>query len=321
MTKHKVAVVSMLATLGIVAAACGNRPAPVVTLAVTMMAPTTTPVPPTATPVPPTDTPITPATAQPGDNALNTIDDAIQATLLKTSTSATYRIQMTMTGSGQPFAALAGDAETEVPLMAVAGEYSQQNVAFTMSGLATALMGGGPDGVQFITAGGKTYLHGPLPLLSATEDRWYVLPEGPSNLAQAPVDTDRFLQRFTGESASQFAFTNQGSQPYDGHTCDVYQADAQATQEALASFGANAVPGARDLTMQAGEFNLWSCDDGYIHRMQMRFELGSKDDQAKVILFKAEVRLYDHGADVTVVAPADAAPLNLPTFDLPTPES
>ncbi len=220
---------------------------------------------------------------------------------------------MLMTGAGQPFAALSGgEPDTEVTLMALTGQYNQQNAAFTMSGLVTALLGGSQDGAQVIAADGKTYLRGPAPLLGALEERWYILPDEQASLAQAPVDMLQFLRRFADNNAGEFAFEQTSSQEFEGWSCDVHTANAPATREALASFGANAVPGIGSLSVRAGEFTIWACDDGYVHRLQMSFDLGSTDGENKVIVFKADVRLRDHGTAITIAAPADATPLDLP---------
>jgi hypothetical protein len=320
MAKRQTTCAVALAVIAIVLAACASAPAPAqspaITLAVTMLIPTATPMPPTATPAPPTSTP-QPA---PSDALQLLADDPLREAILKTSAAESYRIEMSMTGSGQPFAALSGgDADTEVTLMAITGEYSRQHAAFTMSGLTTALLGGGQGDVQVITAEGKTYIRGPALLLGALEERWYILPDEQAGLARAPIDTLQFLRRFADANAGEFRFEREGSQEFDGRPCDVYTADAPATREALASFGANVLPGAGSLSMQAGEFRIWACDDGYVHRLQMSFDLGSTDDENKVIVFKADVRLGDHGAALTIVAPADAAALDLPGLITPAP--
>lgn len=309
-----------LAAITIVLAACANAPAPAqspaITLAVTMLIPTAMPEPPTATPAPPTSTP-QPA---PSDALQLPADDPLREAILKTSAAESYHIEMSMTGSGQPFAALSGDdAETEVTLMAITGEYSRQDAAFTMSGLTTALLGGGQGGVQVIAAEGKTYIRGPALLLGALEERWYILPNEQANMARAPVDTLQFLRRFADAGAGEFAFEREGSQEFEGQSCEVYSADAPATREALDSFGANIVPGVSGLSRQAGAFTIWACDDGYVHRLQMSFDLGSTDDENKVIVFKADIRLRDHGAAIAIVAPADAVALDLPGLITPAP--
>ncbi len=320
MTQRAIRAALALAALPVLLAACASMPAParspVVTLAVTLLIPTTTPAPPTATPVPPTSTPA-PATPGAFESPAGT---RLQAAILKTSAAASYQIEMTMTGAGQPFAALSGgEADAEVTLMALTGQYNQPNAAFTMSGLVAALVGGSQDGAQVIAADGKTYLRGPAPLLGALEERWYILPEAQAGLAQAPVDTLQFLRRLADDNAGQFAFEQTSSQEFEGRSCDVYSANAPATREALAAFGANAVPGIGSLSVRAGEFTLWACDDGYIHRLQMNVDLGSTDGENKVIVFKADVRLRDHGAAISIVAPADATALDLPGVLSPTP--
>jgi len=311
MAKHPPAWATALTVVSLWLAGCASAPAPaqtpVITLPVTLLAPTATVVPLTATPVPPTVTPTvapTPA-ASPAS--------ALQAALLKTSAAESYRIEISMTGSGQPFAALSGDdTSIEVPLMTISGAYSRQSASFTMSGLATAILGSGHDGVELIVADGKTYLRGPAPMLGATDNGWHILPQQQASVAQAPLGVAQLLRHLGGAEAGAFQFDNEGSQEWEGRPCDAHRGDASATRAALASFGANIAPGAGSLSLQTGEFRLWACDDGYVHRLQMRFELSSADDPSRVIVFKAEVRLFDHGADIQISAPPDATPLALP---------
>ena len=322
MAKRQIPCAAALAAIAVWLVACASAPAPAqspaITLAVTMLIPTATPAPPTDTPAPPTRTPAPAMTSTPEAPS----DNTLQAAILKTSAAASYQIEMVMTGSGQPFAALSGDDQnTEVTLMAITGQHNRQNAAFTMSGLATALLGAGPDGAQVIAADGKTYLRGPAPLLGALEERWYILPDEQASMAQAPVDMLQFLRRFAEDSAGEFefAFQREDSQEFEGQSCEVYTADAPATREALDSFGANIVPGAGSLSMQAGEFRVWVCDDGFVHRLQMNFELSSADGERKVVLFKGDVRLRDHGASIEISAPADAIALDLPGLASPAP--
>lgn len=320
MAKRQIPCATALAAITISLVACASAPAPAqspaITLAVTLLIPTATPAPPTDTPAPPTSTPepaITDTPEAPPDNTL-------QAAILRTSAAESYQIEMVMTGSGQPFTVLSGDdQDTEVTLMAITGQHSRQNAAFTMSGLATVLLGGGHDDVQVIAADGKTYLRGPAPLLGAIEERWYILPDEQASMVQAPVDTLQFLRRFAGNNADEFGFEREGSREFEGQSCEVYIADGPATREALDSFGADIVPGAGSLSMQAGEFRIWICDDGFVHRLQMNFELSSADGEHKVVLFEGDVRLRDHGASIEISAPADAIALNLPGLMSPAP--
>lgn len=315
---HRAAALAAIITTALsgCAGAPAAAPSPAITLAVTMLIPTTTPEPPAATPAPATSTP------QPAaSGALEApVSAPLREAILNTLGAASYRIEMTMTGSGQPFAALSGDAaETDVTLMSIAGEYSRQNAAFTMSGLTTALLGGGQAGAQVIVAEGNTYIRGPALLLGALEERWYVLPDEQADMARAPVDTLQFLRRLAEAGAGDAAFTREGSEMFDGRLCEVYAANAPATRAALESFGANVVPGVSGLSLQAGDFRIWACDDGYVHRLQMGFELSSTDDESKVIVFKADVRLRDHGAEIAIAAPADAAALDMPGLITPAP--
>lgn len=317
MAKRQTAWGVALAAIAVALVACGSAPAPAqapaITLAVTMLIPSATPAP---TPVPPTR----PAEPAMTDTPQPPPDNTLQAAILKTIGAASYQVEMAMTGSGQPFAALSeDDPGAEVMLMAISGQHSRQNAAFTLSGLAAVLLGGGQDGVQVIAADGKTYLRGPAPLLGAIEERWYILPEEQASAARAPVETLQFLGRFADDNAGAFVFDRAGSQELEGRSCEVYTADAAATREALASFGASVLPGAGSLSMQAGAFSIWACDDGYVHRLEMNFDLGSTDGENKVIVFRADVRLHDHNAAITIAAPTDAIALDLPGLITPTP--
>ncbi|MCS7062203.1 MAG: hypothetical protein RMN25_13715 [Anaerolineae bacterium] len=311
-TRRCTAVTMTLAVFSTTLVACaGASSTPVVTLPVTILAPTITPLP-SATPVPPTPTPLPTATAD---------THPLRVALHNTATAGSYRVQITMTGLGEPLAVFSGDLDREVTLLTVIGDYHNGNAAFTMSGPAGIALGSNQDQLQLIVSGDEAYLFGPAPLLGAVEADWYALPAEQSQLARFPADIPRFLEALLTDDSTHFqpAAAEDLDAEADRFSCMVYLADAQAARAALDWFGASVLPGVGSLIMQAGELALWACDDGYVHRLRMRFDLDSNDAQGKQLVFMTDVRLYDFGAQVTVLTPTDARPLDLPGLGTSSP--
>ncbi len=304
--------------LALVLAACGGSPA---------AAPTATPVPPTATPVPPTAPPVQP-TAAPVSNSGTSGDtsETLLAALNKTKEITTYQIEMDFTGKGNFGTELPGvDPNTEVSLFTISGKFDGADSQFTLKGLIASFLGADADaGIEIIAADGQNYIRGPLPLLGATEEKWYILDENSSSIAQPPVGSGQILEGLTGENADFSGLTKTGSETIDGVSCDIYTGDKEATLKALGSLGSDTLPTpSNEDDIQAAEVQFWACQDGYFRQMRLTME-GSETDAttgtAQPFTIGVLLRLFDFNGDITVTAPSDAAPLETPSFDMPTPQ-
>ncbi len=312
----------VLSSLVVLIAACGGSPAPEVPTA-TPLPPTPTPVTPTATPVPPTATPLpTPAATATGGGA--SAGGSLADALSKAKEATAYRVdlQMTTQGSLNP---LGGTPEAEatpldLPLITMKGDVNGLDSHVTLQGLFAGLLGVDPNkGLEMITVEGKTYIHGPVPLLGAAEDKWYELPAEQAAAAQPPLHPSTLLESFTSSGMKPEDFQKSGTETLDNRSCDVYSGDKETVVKAFQS--ASEATGQADGSLEnldTAELKFWVCDDGYVHQTRMFVEGSSKDKPNEKGSFLLLMHLTDIGANITIQPPPNASPLEVPSFGLPT---
>jgi hypothetical protein len=250
------------------------------------------------------------ALAAPADVA----DDALKSALAKTAPVTVYRMDMDMFAKGALASGLGGStaagSRQELSVLALAAEINGKDAHFTMKGLLSSFMGADADkGVEFIVVAGKTYIHGPLPMMGANEDKWYVTTDAQTtgSLAQSH-DLGALAQ------ADMSAFKAMGNEALDGRRCDIYGSnDKHAIAQAFGSFDAGGLAGTSDMeSMDSAELKFWVCDDGYLHKLYMSFEGADKTNPASKGGIAMSFHIYDFNGAIKIVAPANAAPLEQP---------
>lgn len=289
-------------------------------------APTATTVPPTAvpTPVPPTAVPTVavPTTAAPssGTTSGGTLLDA----LTKAKAAQSYRVELQITGQGS-FASSAGSttggtptttpSDAPVTLVVMKGEVSGKDAHFTLQGLMTALMGIDPEKpFEVISYNGQAYMHGPVPLLGATEDKWYQVPSNAASIAQPPLTPGSFLDSFGETGINPNDFKLSGTESLDGKSCQIYSGDKTAVVNAFSKLGGGTGATQEDLdSIESAEFQFWVCDDNYLHQIRMFIAGHDKNQPDQKGSFLIVMKLTDFDTAITIQPPADAVPLQLPT--------
>jgi uncharacterized protein YgiM (DUF1202 family) len=238
--------------------------------------------------------------------------DALKNALVKTAPVAVYRMDMDMSAKGALASGLGGPAGAQqvMSVLTLAAEVNGKDAHFTMKGLFSSFMGADPNiGVEFITAGGKSYVKGPLPMIGANENKWYVTtdPQTLGSMAQSH-DIGALAQ------ADMSAFKLIGGEALDGRGCEIYGSnDKQAIAQAFQSFDAGTLPGSGDMDgMDSAELKFWVCDDGYFHKLHMSFEGADKANPANKGGIAMSFHIYDFNGAIKIVAPANAAPLAQP---------
>jgi hypothetical protein len=303
-----------LMLLALLLAACGGTPA----VPTTTPAPTATPVPsPTPAPSPtaePTEAPEpTPASdAAAADAADSASDGDIQTAIERSRRIETYRLELTMAGQGLGEELVPGaEPGQTVALFSVEGAFDGSDSDLVLGGfLATFL--GVEDGLAVITVDDVSYLRGPVPLLGATEDRWYELPADQSGIAEPPLAADDLLGSFADESFDESGFTQTGSEEIDGLQCAVYIGDREATLAALEGLGEDTLPTGEEENLEIAELRFWVCEDGYVHQIQADLSGTNPEVPDQQVELALRMRFFDINGDISIEAPADAVPLALP---------
>jgi hypothetical protein len=304
----------LLPIAALVLAACGSAETP----PTPTLAPTATPVPPTATPLPPTATVVptsegTGEDASAGESAGNASSDLLSA--LQTAEAATsYRLEMHMSAKGA--LGLSADANESMSLFTLTGEFSGKDARYTMKGMLSGMLGVDPNkGLEVITVGDKSYLHGPVNMLGAKEDKWYVLESDQSNAIKPPLQAEQFLGELTKNDVDVNTFKQTGTDTIDGQACTVFSGDQTATLKAFGATGAGAITGAGAEALEQiknAQMSFAVCEDGFPHRMQLMLEATNKDKPDQTFTFNIDMHMYDFNTPVSITAPADAEPLTIP---------
>ncbi|MBI4674754.1 MAG: hypothetical protein HY741_24170 [Chloroflexi bacterium] len=289
----------LLLILAVFAAACASA--------------TPTPIPPTAVPPTALPTPTVASSSTAGQSG------PLAEAMNKVKTAKTYRVDLNITGKGN-FAATGGPtpepgAEDKlITLLNMKGEVNGQNAHFAIQGMLTAFLGLAHDKpFEVISYNGTAYVKGPLPLLGATEEKWYQVPPEAAQVAQPPLTPASFLNSFGETGISPADFKLSGAESLDGKSCQVYAGDKSAVVNAFIKLGGATGATQEDLdSIDNAEFKFWLCDDGYLHQVKMLIEGHDKNKPEQKGTFEILMKLSDFDGSITITPPADATLLQLP---------
>jgi SH3-like domain-containing protein len=251
--------------------------------------------------------------AQPGVSLAapaSTSGDALKSALIKTAPITVYRMDMDMIAKGALVNGLGGTSagsSQEESILTLSAAVNGKDAQFTMKGVLSSFMGADPSkGVEFITVAGKSYVHGPLPMIGAKENKRYVATDaqGLGSMAQSQ-DLGALAQ------ADMSAFKLTGSESLDNRRCEIYGSnDKLSIAKAFQSFGTGTFAGAGDMQgMDWAELKFWVCDDGYFHKLYLSFEGAEKANPANKGGMTMSFHIYDFNAAITITPPAGAVPL------------
>ncbi len=253
---------------------------------------------------------------------------AILAAVDKSSAATAYRMEMSMSAKGALGLASSGTANQEVTLANLSGEVNGRDTHSTVKGMMAVIFTGDPaKSIELAQVGGKTYVHGPLPLLGAKEDRWYALQPDQTSGLKSALGSDDVLTGFGGVGIDYSRLAPAGTETLDNRKCDVYSADKATAQSAFLEI--NPDTQLKDDTYAPlqgntanAELKIWICDDGYFHQLRLALDAQDPAKSGQVTGVKLLVRTYDFGGKVQVSAPAGAVALTSPllqTLVPPTP--
>ncbi len=277
--------------------------------------PTPTPLPPTATPAPPTAVPPTAAVSSDASAA----SGALAQALLKTRAAQAYRVKLEITGKGSFMAAdgvtPTANGDETMALVTMQGEVNQKDAHFTVQGFLTSSLGLDPaKPFEVITYNGNGYFKGPVPVIGATEEKWYQAPPEIASIAQPPLSAEQFLGSFGEAGINPADFKLSGAETLDGKTCEVYAGDKSAVANAFSKLAGSTGATQQDLdSIEAAEFKFWVCADGFLHQVKMSIVGHDPNDPTKNGTFELLLQLADLNGNITITPPADAELFVLPT--------
>ncbi len=270
--------------------------------------PTTVPtkVPPTA--VPPTPTPKPSLSAQ----------EAIAGAREQSKNVKAYQLEMTMTMQGTLGEDIPGtDPNQEIEAINLNGKFDGKNSHFTMKGFFAAFLGVEPDkGLEVISIDGQSYIHGPVPMLGATEDQWYIADASQSSLAEPPINTGDMLDGL--DEANVAALKSDGQEQLDGQQCNVFSGDKAATLKLLEGTGSSTTTTDMFEEVEDANTKIVICEDGYLHQMGFAVSGSAKEQPDQKASFAMTMHMFDFDGDITIEAPEGAVKLETPELNFPT---
>lgn len=205
------------------------------------------------------------------------------------------------------------DASKGLPLFSIAGAVSGKDSQMKFQGLMAMLFTGDPTkAIEFLTIGDKTYLRGPAPMFGAPDDRWYVS----TGQAKFSTNVNESMPDVPNDPTIDWnAFKKTGTETLDGKRCDVYTGDKNTTIK-LFQTASTETPGKSSLdNIENATTKFWICDDGYLHQWTMNIEGRTKDKPTEKVSFQIRLHIWDFNANIKLTPPANAAPLQMPSFD------
>jgi hypothetical protein len=255
---------------------------------------------------------------------------AILAAMSKGKTAKSYRVELGMSMKGDLGQLTAGGAKNqEISLLSMSGEINGDDSHLIMKGIVGAMLSGDPSkGIEMIDLGGKSYVRGPVPLLGAKDNRWYVLNAAEAATTRSKLGSADMYGNFLGKEQDLSVFLPAGSETLDRKKCSVYSASKQDAMNAFLGMGATPEIGQDEWSMiqnniRASEYKIWVCDDGYLHQVRISIEAQDERQGGEVFGMKLLLHAYDFGSNLKITAPANAIPAVSPFIQtaVPTPKN
>lgn len=246
--------------------------------------------------------PLAAPTGTPGPSTLPALTNALTKTAAATVLRMTEAITASLSLMGIPGAA----GDTPVLLLRVETQVNGKDSHSLAQGFLASFLGADPDkGLETIVVGGQTYVHGPLPLLDAPEDQWYLLDSSSGTLTMGdPVEQ---LQKIStaGGDWSLYKLLRKGD-TFDGQACDVYgtgqQEGADAVKTVLGIPDDPSSPGS-GLDVDSAAMEIAVCADGYVHSVTANLTSHSSTTPTTSSRADIVIRLRDFGGNIVIAAP------------------
>jgi hypothetical protein len=211
-------------------------------------------------------------------------------------------------------------ATVRQPGLNARGAESGDNRHLAISGILNAT--GEVATFEFITLEGATYIKGLRGIPGVNPAQWYKFPKELGNVTRDAPSVKTLLAEFELQDLKQGTFVAGGSETVDGSACTVWTAHDPKLAQGFIGI-ANSHEAANQLqALDKGEFRVWTCADGYIHRITgsvQGHDPSNTQNQANV---QMTFHLYDHDATIDISAPPDAQDFQVPVQgadETPTP--
>lgn len=223
--------------------------------------------------------------------------------LSKAQSATKYRMQFSML-----IGSTTNGKFAEETLFDFTGEVDGGNTHFSSKGGFLSILSGDPNAtVEFITAGGKTYMKG-IKMFGLTDPKvWYVTSDNSTAGGLEDFAKPDTFKEYTDNAAS---FKKVGTEVVDGQQCDIWSGTITGFDTSmLGAFGAGKDTG--DIgVVDKSETRVWLCADGYVHKFSVDFQGHNAKTPTEKGSFKMNGRMWDfNNPAIKVTPPTDAKPM------------
>ena len=272
---------------------CGCRAAETPLPTSTISAPTRAPAPTVA-----------PATNFNSDKSPAEIADAYRKTL------ALQRVRYKITSL---ISYMQNGAPVQQPGLNARGAESGSNRSFAISGIMNTT--GEPATFEFITLDNITYVKGLSGIPGVQPDKWYKFPPELGNFTRDAPGIKTLLADLKLDEQRANSFAHTGSEALDGHACDIWLANDSKLAEGFIGIANNAQATEQLQAVDGGQVRVWTCDDGYLHRLTGSLQGHAPDNSANKATMELDFVLFDHNVEIPLTAPPGAQDFQVPATE------
>lgn len=239
-------------------------------------------------------------------------DDEILEAIRKSAAADTYRLVITLAGSGKFGDISFPNSSQPTSLFDMEGAFSGADYEFMLKGFLASMLGAGPDGLRIIRADGVSYAHGPLTFIGAPEAVWYRLSVAQAALANPPVSAATTLNQIISSNPDFSGFSLGSGVDQNGQRCQSYNGDRGATIALLQSLAQSGLPAtsAPENTSEA-KSAIVICPDGYLHRLSLNISGTNPGASPQPFSYVLDVQIDDFNTAIDIQAPPN--PQDLPS--------
>jgi hypothetical protein len=286
---------SVLLSTSILLLSCGTTPAP------TALPPTVSQNSPPAATIPAQNTTPEPLPAA--------ISDALEKT--KNINRVRYEIQVNASFADN-------GAATQQPPVITQGEENGADRHLVIQGMHSA--NGELLPYEAITVGQVTYIKGLNGISGVDPNTWYRFTAELGNITRDAPTVKKQLAELQNDEFKRGQFQSTGKETLDNLECTIWA--SQNEKLAPAFLGVNDDPelAAQVQVLDNSELQIWTCADGYVHRVHAALQGHNKKNSAHQSGVQVNFRIYDQNGKIAITAPSGAQDFQLPSTETtPTP--
>jgi len=193
------------------------------------------------------------------------------------------------------------------------GAENGDNRTLTLSGVMNEA--GDVTTFDLIVLDGVTYLKGLNGIPGVNPAQWYRFPQELGNVTHDAPGVKSLLAQLEWQDVQNAVFQNEGSEMLDAQTCTRWLARDTKLAQGLLGIAGSARAGNQLQALDRAEFRVWTCSDGYMHRLTGLVEGHDPANPTARATVELTIELYDHDGAIEITAPENVQDFQAPASD------